>query len=113
MSLPTQDRIAAFRASLDVSGKRLELVAGEQSVATVCALVNQGLDAVRLNKGDVDFGERNKTHVEFLRCDIAEDPKVGQHWKDDDGDYHRIQVLRKTDITWRCDCEVHGPDETE
>lgn len=113
MTISEQDSIAAFSELLATSGESLILWNGNRVLATVTASVNRNLDARALDKGQVDFSERDKTHVELLRCKIERAPEVGQYFKDCQGEYHRIQVVRKTDITYRCDCEVAAPDQTE
>lgn len=77
---------------------------------TITAIVNRGLDAKALDAGQIRFDEANKSHVEFLKTSVSSAPRVGEHFEDSDGEFHRIQVVRHSDNTYRCDCEVAGPD---
>lgn len=90
---------------LDEDSETLEYRGG-----TIFAVVNRGLDAKALDAGQIDFSDRNKSHVELLQSAVSSAPRVGEHFIDGDGEFHRIQVLRRTDISYKCDCEVAGPD---
>jgi hypothetical protein len=57
----------------------------------------------------VNFGDRTTTTIEVLKCDLT-NPKNGDAWRDEDGSFHRITKILRTDITWRFeDCEVSDP----
>lgn len=108
MSLAAEDRLAAFQELLDASGETVVLKDGDRIVGSYCAIVNRGLDARAIDKGALDFGPRDKTHIEFEKCKTPT-LKIGWHFEDEDGDLHRIQVIRKTDNTWKTDCETFYP----
>jgi len=74
------------------------------------ATVNRGLDAQALEAGQIDFDERDRTRIEIIRSVLATPPRVGEHFEDNDGRFHRIQAIKRTDNTFVCDCEVAGPE---
>lgn len=106
MNPALEDSKIAFRELLATSGEKVDLWNGNSTIATVRAVIDRGMSASPLDRGDIQFDDRNITRIEFLRCDMNNAPKVGQSFKDCSSDFHRIQVVRKTELTWRCDCEV-------
>lgn len=96
----------AFKELLDTKGETVTLLNGSTEVAEVDVVINRGLDAQALDAGQIDFSERNMTHVEVLRSALDVVPKVGWHFLDDDGFMHRIQTVRRTTLTYRCECEA-------
>jgi hypothetical protein len=101
-------RAEGFRELLDADGEELIFRS-----SVVCGVVNRGLAATALARGEMDYGERNDSVVEVYRCLIEPPPRAGEYFEDDVGDYHRIKVVRKTDITWRLDCEIDSPESNE
>jgi hypothetical protein len=108
LNVALQDSLSAFRETLATSGENIELSNGNRTLATVGAVVDRGMSAAPLDRGEINFDERNVTRIEFLKCDISIAPVVGQTFKDCCDNYHRIRVVRKTELTYRCDCE-EGP----
>lgn len=70
----------------------------------VLAIVDRGMDARGVANGLVDFTERDMTRIEVLRSAVDEIPRVGESFTDEDGRLHRIELVRRTDNTYRCDC---------
>jgi len=103
MSIASTDGTLAFRESLDVAGETVRLVSGGNALDRFSALVNRS-EYAGLRKGEVDYDQRNLTTIEFLVADVDVTPDVGQSIKDSVDVYHKIQKLRKTDITWFCTC---------
>lgn len=77
----------------------------------LCGIVDRGMDATALDRGQVDLGERNQTRVEVLCEDLDTPPRPGEQFTDEDDQFHRIKVVRRTDNTYRCDCELEGDPE--
>lgn len=73
-------------------------------------MVDRGLDAADLDKGQINFSERNKSKIEILRTDVDSAPEVGESFEDTDGFFHRIKIVRRTENTYRCECDVADPD---
>ena len=91
----------AFRALLATSGE--SVVFRHRPVA---AMVDRGLDARAVATGQIAFTELDQSRVEILRCAVGEIPLAGEWFVDGDERHHRIQTVRTTDITYRCDCLV-------
>jgi len=107
MSAGAEDRLLGFNEQLDIDGESLTLLDGQKSLFSVCGLVNRGLDALMVKKGNINFSEKNKSHIQFKICDATKEVKVGYHMKDSKSFVHRIKVLRRDDIVYMLDCEQH------
>lgn len=81
--------------------------------SVVRGIVNRGLAASAIARGEMEFGERTDTVAEWLICVMESPPRVGEYFEDEYGDHHRIKVVRRTDITWRLDCEPTSPESDE
>ena len=111
--MPSQSsthRAAAFRELLSESGEDLDVLDGDRLVAQFTGIVNRGLDAAALEAGQVDFTERNMTHIEVLIEDLdgGDPPAVGMHFRDGRLVHHRISVARRTDVTLKYECHVEA-----
>ncbi len=106
MSEAAEDRLQGLSELTEVDFETLSFRDEELS-----AVVNRGLNTPGLDKGEIDFNERDMTHIEILRTNLETIPRVGETFTDTDGRFHRIQTVRRTDNTWICECEVAGPDE--
>lgn len=105
MAQANDDRASGFSELLDSDSEELAYRGG-----TIEGIVDRGLDAKALSAGQIDFDERDKTHIEFLRSAVTSVPRVGEFFEDSDNRFHRISVVRRTSNTYKCDCEVGGPD---
>ena len=101
-------RLAGFKQLLAVDGEPVSFRDDR-----FCAVVDRGMDATLLNRGQLAFEDRNQTRVEFLLSVLELPPRVGEYFEDECGDHHRVKVVRRTDITWRCDCEMASPESDE
>lgn len=106
MSEAAEDRFEGLSELIQVDSEGL-LFRDEE----LLAVVNRGLNTSAIDKGQLDFDERDMTHIEILRVNLEEPPRAGETFTDTDGRFHRIKTVRRTDNTWICECEVAGPDE--
>lgn len=106
MSQSSTDRARAFAELLVVAGETMTIGAASPS-----AIVNRNLDPSKLFPGSLDFQDRNMSRVEFLASAVASAPRVGQSLADADGEFHRISIVQKTDITWVLFCKQTEAEE--
>lgn len=107
MSEAAEDRLQGLSELTEVDSETLTFREDELQ-----AVVNRGLSTAGRDKGQIDFDERDMTHIEVMRQDLDDPPRVGESFEDEDGRFHRIKTVRRTDNTWLCECEVAGdPDE--
>lgn len=101
MSQAREDRLAGILEAQQSDGETVTFRDADLTVT-----INRGLDAPAIEQGQVDFTERSKSHVEALISDVIPAPRVGEDFEDEDGMFHRIKVVRRTDLTYFCDCEI-------
>lgn len=100
-------QLQGFKELLRVSGESLRIYPRNRAVT---GIVDRGLDEPELDKGQVNFDERNQSSIEILRTDVDPAPDPGQWFRDSDGFFHRIRTVQRTKITYRCKCEVAEPE---
>jgi hypothetical protein len=106
------DRTRGFSENLEVAGECLLLHRSRANTEqSVDALVNRGLNAAELDQWQIDFDSRDATIVEFMRTETTPRPLAGDYFVDDCLDVHRIQIVKTTDISYRCMCRVGPKDE--
>lgn len=100
MSEASEMRLTGFKELLARDGETLEFRHGELE-----AIVNRGLNTAGVQKGEVNFLERDQTHIEFLKTAVSSVPRSGESLRDETGAYHRVKTVRRTDITYMLECE--------
>lgn len=105
-------REAGFNAILSISGECLILMTGLRAIYSVTGVVNRGGEESPIEKGAVDWDERNRSTVEIPKC-VPSIPEVGSVWRDSGGRFHRIKSIKATDISYRMVCEPSAPDDDE
>lgn len=95
-----------FAALLSADGELLTFRGGN-----LVGLVDRGLGSEPRDVGEVKLSADNQARIEFMKSALAglsdtSAPRKGETITDADGAHHRIQSMRTTDITYRCDCET-------
>jgi hypothetical protein len=103
MNEVAEDSAEAFQDQLDVSGETLEF---SRTRTPVRALVDWDLKPVEVQKAGLEFRERNYVRVEFFKSSMTPPPRVGEHYKQEDGTSFDTKAVTRTDLTYRCYCSV-------
>lgn len=101
-------RRAAFAALVDSSGEDLLYRDG-----IICAVVNLAQNMTPVDRGNLEFGSRTQAVVEWLRSDDDLPPRANEYFEESCGDYYRILGVRRTDISWVCECVIDSPESDE
>lgn len=105
MTAGATDRLSGFNSLLARDGEELTF-RGE----TLVALVDRGQPAKPSDRGHINFLDSDQSRIEFLKSAISTGPKAGEDLKDEFDLHHRIQTVRQTDITYRCECNTEGEE---
>lgn len=101
MSEASAIRLQGFKELLASSGETVDF-----RTNPIKAIVNRGLAAAGLAMGEVNFSERDTTHIELLRTAVTPPPRVGEPFRDSEDRNHRIEKVTTTDITYKLDCQL-------
>jgi len=105
MSNAATDRLDALEELLEEDGETLTFRSD-----SLTAIVDRNLEASPTRKGQVEFTERPLTRIELLRSDVTSAPEAGEVFEDAAGEFHRVETVRSTDLTYRCDCLLSSPE---
>ena len=105
MSAASEDRLLGLKEQAEIDGEAL--VFRRRSIT---GTVDWGLDAAARMAGRIDFTERTQTVIELLKTATSSIPKADEHFIDQTGWFHRIQLVKATDNTYICQCIATEPE---
>ncbi len=99
MSAGSSARLTGFNYLLGHSGESMTFRA-----APLEATVDRAAEDRQSRNSD--FLPRDMSWVEFKKSSVQLRPSAGEYFLDAFGQSHRIELVRTTDITYRCHCEM-------
>lgn len=103
MSPTFRDQAQGFDELLLQDGVALEF---SRTSTPVRSLVDWDLRPSELDKHSLNFRERNFVRVEFPRSAMTPPPKAGEFFSTCNGDLFDIKAVTRSDLTYRCYCDV-------
>lgn len=100
MSLASDLRAQGFDALLAEAGENLAF-RGKALVG----LIDYGAKPAR-DVAEIGLSLLNSSEIEFRKDSVAGIPKIGEVITDEEGQTHRISLVRQTRFTWRVLCEI-------
>lgn len=98
-------RATGFAALLGVSGETLARGSNNPIQGIINRNVKEKHLPAEMKDGKMNFKLDGLSVIEIAFGAVAQ-PKSGDVYADTIGIYHRIQIVKSTDITWQCYCTV-------
>lgn len=105
MTAGSTDRLTGFNELLARDGETLTFREAE-----LVAIIDRGQPPKPSDRGHINFLDSDQSRIEFLKSAVASGPKPGEDIVDEFNLHHRIQTVRQTDITYRCECNTEDEE---